>query len=61
MADGSNGLRVVQLTTPDTPGNVGFSPRPTPQLVATYPVTKGGLALSVSEGVDRDQIGRAHV
>jgi hypothetical protein len=23
--------------------------------VATYPVTKGGLALSVSEGVDRDR------
>jgi hypothetical protein len=55
VADGVNGLRVVQLTTPDTPGNVGFSPRPTPQLVATYPVTKGGLALSVSEGVDRDR------
>jgi hypothetical protein len=55
VADGANGLRVVQLTTPDTPGNVGFSPRPTPQLVATYPVTKGGLALSVSEGVDRDR------
>jgi hypothetical protein len=55
VADGANGLRVVQLTTPDTPGNVGFSPRPQPQLVATYPVTKGGLALSVSEGVDRDR------
>jgi hypothetical protein len=34
---------------------VGFSPRPTPQLVASYPLTKGGLALSVSEGVDRDR------
>jgi hypothetical protein len=55
VADGANGLRVVQLTGPDTPGNVGFSPRPTPQLVASYPVTKGGLALSVSEGVDRDR------
>ena len=55
VADGVNGLRVVQLTGPDTPGNVGFSPRPTPQLVATYPVTKGGVALSVSEGVDRDR------
>jgi len=55
VADGANGLRVVQLTTPDTPGNVGFSPRPQPQLVATYPVTRGGLALSVSEGVDRDR------
>jgi hypothetical protein len=55
VADGANGLRVVQLTGPDTPGNVGFSPRPTPQLVATYPVTKGGMALSISEGVDRDR------
>jgi len=55
VADGANGLRVVQLTSPDTPGNVGFSPRPEPQLVATYPVTKGGVALSVSEGVDRDR------
>jgi hypothetical protein len=55
VADGANGVRVVQLTGPDTPGNVGFSPRPTPQLVASYPVTKGGLALSISEGVDRDR------
>ncbi|MFM8282230.1 MAG: hypothetical protein ACKOCW_01625 [Planctomycetaceae bacterium] len=55
VADGANGLRVIQLSSPDTPGNVGFSPRPTPELVATYPVTKGGLALSVSEGVDRDR------
>ena len=55
VADGVNGLRVVQLTGPDTPGNVGFSPRPTPELVATYPVTKGGAALAVSEGVDRDR------
>jgi hypothetical protein len=55
VADGVNGLRVVQLTGPETPGNVGFSPRPTPQLVASYPVTKGGMALSISEGVDRDR------
>ena len=55
VADGVNGLRVVQLTSPETPGNVGFSPRPTPQLVASYPVTKGGVALSISEGVDRDR------
>mgnify|MGYP002387624390 CR=1 FL=1 len=26
---GRNGLRVVQLTSPETPGNMGFSPRPT--------------------------------
>jgi hypothetical protein len=55
LADGKNGLRVVQLTSPETPGTDGFSPRPTPMLVATYPIPKGGHALYVSEGVDRDR------
>jgi len=41
VADGRNGLRVVQLISPDTvPGAQGFSPRPNPKLIATYP-TKG--------------------
>ena len=41
VADGKNGLRVVQLISPDTvPGAQGFSPRPNPKLIATYP-TKG--------------------
>ncbi len=54
VADGRNGLRVVQLTSPDTtPGNGGYSPRPTPRLIATYP-TKGP-AVAISEGVDRDR------
>ena len=30
LADGVNGLRVVQLTNPETPGNMGFSPAPPP-------------------------------
>jgi hypothetical protein len=55
LADGKNGLRVVQLTSPDTPGNQGFSPRPTPQLVATYRLPHGGHALSVGRGLDRDR------
>jgi hypothetical protein len=55
VADGKNGLRVVQLTGPDTPGNDGFSPRPTPRLVATYPIPKGGKALAVARGLDRDR------
>jgi hypothetical protein len=46
---------VVQLTSPDTPGNQGFSPRPTPQLVATYPMLKGQRALAISKGMDRDR------
>jgi hypothetical protein len=55
LADGKNGLRVVQLTSPETPGNIGFSPRPTPQLIATYELPKGGHALAISKGVDRDR------
>ena len=54
IADGRNGLRVVQLTSPDfTPGNSGFSPRPTPRLIATHRTT--GPALAISEGLDRDR------
>ncbi len=55
LADGKNGLRVVQLTSPETPGNDGFTPRPTPQLIATYKLPNGGEALCVSEGLDRDR------
>jgi hypothetical protein len=55
LADGCNGLRVVQLTSAETPGNDGFSPRPTPHLVASYKLPKDGHALSVSRGVDRDR------
>jgi hypothetical protein len=55
LADGKNGMRVVQLTSPETPGNQGFSPKPTPELIATYPIPKGGCALAISRGVDRDR------
>jgi hypothetical protein len=55
LADGRNGLRVVQLTSPDTPGNAGFSPRPMPALIATAKMPGNGPALSVSKGVDRDR------
>jgi hypothetical protein len=55
IADGKNGLRVVQLTSPETPGNSGFSPRPTPRLVATYKLPHGGEAVSVGRGLDRDR------
>jgi hypothetical protein len=55
LADGKNGLRVVQLTSPDTPGNQGFSPRPTPYLIATYKIPNGGHALSVGRALDRDR------
>ena len=55
VADGKNGLRVVQLTSPETPGNYGYSPRPTPRLIATHKIPKGGEALAISKGVDRDR------
>lgn len=54
VADGANGLRVIQLTSPaDTPTYLGFSPRPTPRLIAT--ARTAGRALAVSEGTDRDR------
>jgi hypothetical protein len=54
VADGKNGLRIVQLTSPETMSTyAGFSPRPEPQLIATYK-TKGE-ALAVSKGLDRDR------
>ena len=55
LADGRNGMRIVQLTSPETPGNHGFSPRPTPRLIATYPLPHHGHALAISKGVDRDR------
>jgi len=54
VADGANGLRVLQLITPgETPGNAGFSPNPTPRLIATY--RTHGPALALSKGLDRDR------
>jgi hypothetical protein len=54
VADGKNGLRVVQLTSPEeTPTYLGFSPRPQPRLIAT--ARTRGPALAVSEGTDRDR------
>jgi len=54
VADGKNGLRILQLTSPETmPEYAGFSPRPRPALIATYK-TKGD-ALAVSKGLDRDR------
>jgi hypothetical protein len=47
-------MRIVQIFAPnDTPNYLGFSPKPTPKLIATYH-TKGP-ALAVSKGIDRDR------
>jgi hypothetical protein len=54
VADGKNGLRVLQLTAPNrTAGLWGFSPNPEPELIATYK-TKGE-AIALSKGLDRDR------
>ncbi|HEY2961624.1 MAG TPA: hypothetical protein VGJ37_04375 [Pyrinomonadaceae bacterium] len=54
VADGKNGLRILQLTSPETmPKYAGFSPRPRPELIATFK-TKGE-ALGISKPLDRDR------
>jgi hypothetical protein len=54
IADGRNGLRVVQLTSPASqPKFYGFSPEPKPELIASYPT--GRPALSLSKGLERDR------
>ena len=54
VADGRNGLRVLQILSPeDSQNSYGFSPRPTPKLIATYRTR--GPALSISKGTDRDR------
>jgi hypothetical protein len=51
---GEYGLRIVQLISPeDTPGYLGFSPRPTPRLVSVF--NTHHAALAISEGIDRDR------
>ncbi len=55
VADGHNGLRVLQIMSPwDDPAHFsGFSPRPTPKLIAT--ARTKGPALAISKGIDRDR------
>jgi hypothetical protein len=55
VADGKNGLRVLQIISPwDDPGHFsGFSPRPSPKLIAT--ARTRGSALAISKGIDRDR------
>jgi hypothetical protein len=55
VADGKNGLRVLQIVSPwDDPAHFsGFSPRPIPKLIATAHTR--GPALAISKGIDRDR------
>ncbi|HXX99579.1 MAG TPA: hypothetical protein VEI54_01585 [Candidatus Limnocylindrales bacterium] len=55
VADGKNGLRVLQIISPwDDPAHFsGFGPRPTPKLIAT--ARTKGPAVAISKGIDRDR------
>ncbi len=55
VADGKNGMRVLQILSPwDDPSHFsGFNPRPTPKLIAT--ARTKGPALAISKGIDRDR------
>jgi hypothetical protein len=54
VADGHNGLRILQLTDPESmPTYAGFSPRPEPRLIATFKTA--GEALAISKPLDRDR------
>jgi hypothetical protein len=55
VADGQNGLRVLQMISPENVrGHMGFSPAPNPRLIATFPTSHPAVA--VSRGLDRDRV-----
>jgi hypothetical protein len=54
VADGVNGMKVIQLTSPDSQRNFyGFSPAPMPELIAWAKTPSP--ALTMSKGLDRDR------
>lgn len=54
VADGRNGMKVLQLTSfQSTPNVYGFSPAPVPELISWARTPKP--ALSLSKGLDRDR------
>ncbi len=54
VADGRNGMKVVQLTSPTSqPNFYGFSPAPKPELIAW--ARTASPALAMSKGLDRDR------
>jgi len=54
VADGVNGLKVLQLTSPEIqPKFYGFSPEPRPRLIAWRDTASP--AISVAKGLDRDR------
>ena len=54
VADGRSGLKVIQLTSPESqPNFYGFSPAPKPELIAWARTPSPAIALS--KGLDRDR------
>jgi len=54
VADGINGLKVLQLTSPESqPNFYGFSPAPVPELIAWARTPSPAVAMS--KGLDRDR------
>lgn len=54
VADGENGIKVLQLTAPDTqPNFYGFNPAPRPQVIAWAKTPY--VAQALSKGLDRDR------
>ena len=54
IADGRNGVKILQLTSPSSqPNFYGFSPRPVPEMIAYARTPSPALALS--KGLDRDR------
>jgi hypothetical protein len=54
VADGRNGMKVLQLTSPDSQRNFyGFSPSPVPEMIAWAKTSSPAIALS--KGIDRDR------
>jgi hypothetical protein len=54
VADGKNGVKVLQLTSPiSQPNFYGFSPKPMPELISFARTARP--ALSVAKGLDRDR------
>jgi hypothetical protein len=54
VADGRNGMKVIQLTSPESqPNFYGFSPAPIPELIAWAKTARPALALA--KGLERDR------
>ena len=51
VADGKNGLQILQLISPDNvPEHMGFSPKPNPKLIASFPTKSPAVAPKAGMG-----------